>query len=177
MLVYVLSDLHISSPSEMPSWVTDKIKGGDLILVNGDITSQEVLDSICSSSKCYVVKGNCDSLDLPSVNVFEIDGVKCGQIHGDGISPRGDREKLYEIAKTMDVDILFTGHTHVFSVYEYKNKIFINPGSATGAPGVTSEKNIESIGEILFSETRMKVKIISKEKDLVDLTFSKNLFK
>jgi len=33
----------------------------------------------------------------------------------------------------MDVDILISGHTHELQLWESDTKIFINPGSATGA--------------------------------------------
>ena len=33
----------------------------------------------------------------------------------------------------MDVDVLCWGGTHRFDAYEYENKFFVNPGSATGA--------------------------------------------
>ena len=35
--------------------------------------------------------------------------------------------------RQMDVDILISGHTHQFEAYEYQNKFYINPGSATGS--------------------------------------------
>ena len=38
------------------------------------------------------------------------------------------------------MDILVTGHTHKFEAFEENGKIFINPGSATGAySGLTTE--------------------------------------
>ena len=36
-------------------------------------------------------------------------------------------------ANKLDVDVLCWGGTHRFDAYEYENKFFINPGSATGA--------------------------------------------
>lgn len=37
------------------------------------------------------------------------------------------------LQRQLNVDILITGHTHTFEAYEYQNKFYINPGSATGA--------------------------------------------
>jgi uncharacterized protein len=177
MLVYVLSDLHLSSNDTIPSWIIEKIKNADLILINGDITSEKILKEICSYSKCFAVQGNCDSLNLPKTNVFEINNIKCGQTHGDEVSPRGDWEQLYSIAVNLDVNILFNGHTHNFSVYEYKNKLFINPGSATGTTGLICDREMETIGEIIFSDKDIHVKIISKNEILIDLRFDGDLFK
>lgn len=36
-------------------------------------------------------------------------------------------------ANKLDVDVLCYGGTHRFDAYEYENKFFVNPGSATGA--------------------------------------------
>jgi len=35
----------------------------------------------------------------------------------------------------MDVDVLCFGGTHRFDAYDYMDKFFVNPGSATGAIG------------------------------------------
>jgi len=56
-----------------------------------------------------------------------------GLCHGHQAVPWGDRERLAILQRQLDVDILITGHTHKFEAFEYENKFFINPGSATGA--------------------------------------------
>jgi len=33
----------------------------------------------------------------------------------------------------MDVDVLVSGHTHIFQAVEHDHRFFVNPGSATGA--------------------------------------------
>jgi len=177
MLVYVLSDLHLSYNNKLPVWIINKIKNSDLVLINGDITSKNILDEICSHAKCIAVRGNCDNLKLPSLNVFEIDGIKCGQVHGDSISPRGDWDQLYNLAESLEVNILFTGHTHNYSVYEYKKKLFINPGSATGTPGLICDREIGTIAEIIINKNQIQVKIISEENTLLELNFNKDSFK
>jgi vacuolar protein sorting-associated protein 29 len=40
-------------------------------------------------------------------------------------------------ANKMDVDVLCFGGTHRFDAYDYMDKFFVNPGSATGAPGTS----------------------------------------
>ena len=58
---------------------------------------------------------------------------KIGFCHGHQIVPWGDKESLGILQRQLDVDILVTGHTHQFEAFEENGKIFINPGSATGA--------------------------------------------
>ena len=63
-----------------------------------------------------------------------------GVCHGHQIVPLGDTEALAVLARQLDADILVTGHTHAFKAHEHGGKLFINPGSATGASGsVTAE--------------------------------------
>lgn len=77
--------------------------------------------------------------------------IKIGVIHGHQCVPTGDLGSLSAIARQMDVDVLVSGHTHVyvarwihlscahsapvtrFQAVEYDNRFFVNPGSASGA--------------------------------------------
>ncbi|KAN0084170.1 Metallo-dependent phosphatase-like protein [Tylopilus felleus] len=54
-------------------------------------------------------------------------------VHGHQCVPIGDLDALSAIARQMDVDVLISGHTHIFQAIEYDGRFFVNPGSATGA--------------------------------------------
>lgn len=69
----------------------------------------------------------------PESKVLTLGEFKVGLSHGHQAVPWGDRESLAILQRQLDVDILITGHTHKFEAFEYENKFFINPGSATGA--------------------------------------------
>lgn len=47
------------------------------------------------------------------------------------VSPEPDL--LLAEANRLDVDVLCWGGTHRFDAFEYQDKFFVNPGSATGA--------------------------------------------
>ncbi|KAL1527064.1 hypothetical protein AB1Y20_015748 [Prymnesium parvum] len=49
------------------------------------------------------------------------------------VVPWGDPEALSALQRQLDCDIVITGHTHRFQAYESEGKLFVNPGSATGA--------------------------------------------
>mgnify|MGYP002388947472 CR=1 FL=1 len=49
------------------------------------------------------------------------------------IVPWGDAAALGLVQRQLDVDMLITGHTHKFEAFEAGDKIFVNPGSITGA--------------------------------------------
>lgn len=73
------------------------------------------------------------NLNLPEEKVITIGNFKLGLIHGHQVVPWGDKEALAITQRRLDVDILVSGHTHELQLWESDTKIFINPGSATGA--------------------------------------------
>ena len=54
-------------------------------------------------------------------------------MHGHQVVPWADPAALAMLQRQLDVDVLISGHTHKFQAYEYADKFFVNPGSATGA--------------------------------------------
>uniref|UniRef100_A0A7S2JKV8 Vacuolar protein sorting-associated protein 29 n=1 Tax=Haptolina brevifila TaxID=156173 RepID=A0A7S2JKV8_9EUKA len=70
---------------------------------------------------------------LPETKVVKIGQFQLGLCHGHQVVPWGDQEALGALQRQLDCDILVTGHTHCFTAYEAEGKLFINPGSATGA--------------------------------------------
>ena len=71
--------------------------------------------------------------NLPERKVVTIGNFKIGLIHGHQVVPWGDIEALAEVQRSLDVDILISGHTHQNSIQQFDGKYFINPGSVTGA--------------------------------------------
>ena len=61
--------------------------------------------------------------------------------------------KLSELDHVVSVcDVLVTGHTHVFSAYEREGKLYINPGSATGAFSPTFALDKEPVPSVRAHE-------------------------
>ena len=58
---------------------------------------------------------------------------RIGLCHGHQVVPWGETDSLSMVQRQLDVDILISGHTHIFDAFEHENKFYINPGSATGA--------------------------------------------
>jgi vacuolar protein sorting-associated protein 29 len=65
--------------------------------------------------------------------VVTVGAFRIGLCHGHQIVPWGDREALGLVQRQHDVDVLITGHTHVFEAFAAEGKFFLNPGSITGA--------------------------------------------
>ncbi|KAG4305351.1 hypothetical protein PORY_001521 [Pneumocystis oryctolagi] len=69
----------------------------------------------------------------PVSRVITIETLRIGLIHGHSIVPRQDSDALHIVARQLNVDVLVWGGTHRFEAYEWDGKLFVNPGSATGA--------------------------------------------
>ena len=76
--------------------------------------------------------------NLPEHKVVTIGQFKIGLCHGHQVVPWGDADSLANLQRQLECDILVSGHTHAFKTHEHNGKLFINPGSATGAFGMTA---------------------------------------
>ena len=65
-------------------------------------------------------------------------------IHGHQIIPMGDLEILSNVQRELDCDILVSGYTHKLSVNLKENKLYLNPGSISGALSPLNEDCVPS---------------------------------
>ena len=104
------------------------------VLSLGNIGSRESYDWLKSlSNDFHSVKGDFDEGDMPEKKLVTIGEFKIGLIHGHQILPWGNVESLSSIQRELDCDILLSGNTHQINVKVVDNKLFINPGSISGA--------------------------------------------
>ena len=104
------------------------------VLSLGNIGSRESYDWLRSLSNDYHgVKGDYDEGDMPEKKLVTIGEFKIGMIHGHQILPWGNTESLSCVARELDCDILISGNTHQVGVKVLDNKLYINPGSISGA--------------------------------------------
>lgn len=135
-MIAVISDSHIPSRApEIPEEFVEKLDEADLIVHCGDFETEEVYEEIKQHGELVAVRGNCERFELPKYEKFERNDIGFGVNHGTGISPRGHRPTLANIAEQMSVDVLFHGHTHQQEAVRENGKILLNPGSCTGVGG------------------------------------------
>ena len=104
------------------------------VLCLGNIGNKESYDWLKSlSNDFHSVKGDYDEGDMPEKKVVTIGEFKIGLIHGHQILPWGNVEALSSIQRQLDCDILLSGNTHEINVKVADNKLYINPGSISGA--------------------------------------------
>jgi len=138
-LVLVIGDLHVPDramdiPLKFKKLLTPGKIGQTLCLGNlTDKPTYEYLRSIAPDLK--IVKGRYDTeaSSLPLSQVVTHGSLRVGFLEGFTLVASTEMDVLLAEANKLDVDVLCWGGTHRFDAFEYENKFFVNPGSATGA--------------------------------------------
>ena len=148
-MVYILAigDMHIPTRAQqVPEKLREILaKNKDIIrtvVVTGNFCNREGYDIIRTfSNDVQAVKGDLDgglgttfASSYPDTKVITVEGYKIGICHGHQVVPWGDHDALEALQRRLDCDVLITGHTHIPEVFGTNSgKVFVNPGSATGA--------------------------------------------
>lgn len=81
-------------------------------------------------SKFIAVPGNCDFVQgVSRQKIFEIEGMKIFITHGDMYEVKSGYDKIFERAKSLEIDIAMFGHTHYAENKVIRGIRFFNPGS------------------------------------------------
>jgi putative phosphoesterase len=145
----IVADTHVPQRlAQLPDRLADALRGVDLILHAGDITSRQVLIDLEKIAPVQAVAGNADLLGhgLPLTRVVEIEGRRIGLVHGHGgwakylagkVRDRlGYREEYYlkivaESFGRVDavrIDAIVFGHTHRVFIEVRSGVLLFNPG-------------------------------------------------
>lgn len=162
-LVLVIGDLHIPDRAiDIPPKFKKLLAPGKIAqtLCLGNLTDKstyEYLRGIAPDLK--IVRGRFDveatSLPLTAV-VTHGAGLRIGFLEGFSLVST-EPDLLLAEANRLDVDVLCWGGTHRFDAFEYMDKFFVNPGSATGAY-ITGWKENEGTEEAVPSFCLMDVR-------------------
>ena len=147
MKIGLISDTHLSG-GKVPQAIVKALKGVDLILHAGDLTTLDVLRHLKAIAPVTAVQGNMDSpgvlLDLPPKAIVEAEGRRIGLIHGHHVphpdhvlSQPLDFEAMHAYLlsefRNEGVECIVYGHTHQAHIATAGNVLLVNPGSATRA--------------------------------------------
>eukprot|EP00608_Synchroma_pusillum_P006652 CAMPEP_0198419282 /NCGR_PEP_ID=MMETSP1452-20131203/108_1 /TAXON_ID=1181717 /ORGANISM="Synchroma pusillum, Strain CCMP3072" /LENGTH=188 /DNA_ID=CAMNT_0044139407 /DNA_START=45 /DNA_END=611 /DNA_ORIENTATION=- len=144
-LVLVLGDIHQPArASAIPAKFQKMLVPGKIhhVLCTGNLVSREVYDELRSlAPNVHVVRGDFDDgVTFPESKTVQIGQWKLGLLHGHQVVPWGDPSSLAAVARSMDVDVLVSGHTHKNEISELEGRFYVNPGSITGSySSVTTE--------------------------------------
>ena len=147
-LVLVVGDMFI--PQRSPD-ITEQFKSiltpnkVQHVLCLGNIGNRESLDWLKSlSNDFHQVKGDFDDGEIPEKKLVQIGDFSIGLIHGHQVLPWGDIESLANVQRALGCDILVSGHTHKTNIKVKENKLYINPGSISGAFSPLIEDSVPS---------------------------------
>jgi vacuolar protein sorting-associated protein 29 len=148
-LVLIVSDLFIPlRTSEIDAQFRSILLPNKIqhVLCLGNVGNQETFDWLHSlSSDFHAIRGDYDiNKNLPEKLSLQIGNFKIGMIHGHQIIPMGDLEILSSVQRELDCDILASGYTHQLSANIKENKLYLNPGSISGALSPLNEDCIPS---------------------------------
>ena len=136
-LVLVVGDMFVPQRSQDidPQFKTILIPNKiQHVLSLGNIGSRESYDWLKSlSNDFHSVKGDFDEGDMPEKKVVTIGEFKIGLVHGHQVLPWGNLDALSSVQRELDCDILLSGHTHEVNLKVLDNKLYINPGTISGA--------------------------------------------
>lgn len=135
MRVVVMADTHLPGPMAtldlLGPQVRDLLKGAELVLHAGDVTSPLVLEWLEQFAPIVVAKGNNDNFDYPSmspVQLIDLQGWKVGMVHSLVREDRPVAEMERRHFGTR-VDVLIGGHTHLERLERRDGALLLNPGS------------------------------------------------
>ena len=160
--VLVLGDTHIPSrrdaiPIEFYQCIKDTQY--DMTLITGDLVRESAMRAALPPlSRCFIVTGNMDYGS--SYNFHEqvqVDSFNILLLHGTQLRPRGNIEQLWEILLHTGGDVAIHGHTHQAAIDLYNDRLFLNPGTITGATGGTGGRTDASFIELVVNDILMRV--------------------
>ena len=165
-MIAIISDSHIPKRAEkIPEEFHEKLEKADKTVHCGDFETQEKYENLKEKYDIIGVKGNCDYFEIQASQKFTESEINFGVYHGAGITPRGHHPTLAQTAETLDVEVLFHGHTHQQEIAKHEEKILLNPGSCTGVGGGSSSEKNPSMMTVEASEDSLEVKIFEKDLD------------
>ena len=160
--VLVFGDAHIPSRRDaVPGEFYEHIKNTDydMTLITGDLVKEsEMRAALPPLPRSFIVTGNMDYNS--SYNFHEkiqLDDFNVLLIHGTQLSPRGNLEQLWEVLQQIGGDVAVHGHTHKAAIDLHRDRLFLNPGTVSGATGGWGGRTDASFIEIIVNGDQMQV--------------------
>ena len=135
MKIGILSDTHIPFRAKLlPDVVIKTFNEVDHIIHAGDITNNEVLNTLESLAPVTAVSGNVDSdqiqISLGNKKIITLEGYTIGITHGHGRTGK-TLDRVIKCFENDSVDCIVFGHSHIPYNEFINNILLFNPGSPT----------------------------------------------
>jgi len=160
--VLVFGDAHIPSRRDVvPDEFYEHIKNTDydMALITGDLVKEsDMRAALPPLPRSFIVTGNMDYNSAYNFHEkIQLDDFNVLLIHGTQLSPRGNIEQLWEVLQQIGGDVAVHGHTHKAAIDLHRDRLFLNPGTISGATGGWGGRTDASFIEIIVNGGHMQV--------------------
>lgn len=129
-MIAIFSDTHSTSGHELEDEALVAAREADAVVHAGDFTTVRALEAfreLCP--RFHAVHGNADDITvvdrLPTERVVDHGGVRIALTH----RRDGGETGLAMFGRSLDADVVVSGHTHRPRVHETEDLLLLNPGS------------------------------------------------
>jgi len=166
--VLVFGDAHIPSRRDsIPKTFYNRIQQVtyDLALITGDLTREaEMLSAFPPLPRSFTVVGNMDYGSRYNFHEqVQLDDFNVLLLHGTQLRPRGNIKQLWEILHEIEADIAIHGHTHEASIELHRDRLFLNPGTISGATGGWAGRTDASFIELEVRKNELQVRLFQTD--------------
>jgi putative phosphoesterase len=162
--VLVFGDAHIPSRRDsIPKAFYDHIERTSytLALITGDLVREgDMKAALPPLPRSFTVVGNMDYGSQYNFHEqIQLDEFNLLLLHGTQLRPRGNIKQLWEITQEIGADVAVHGHTHQPSIEMHKDRLFLNPGTISGATGGWAGKTDASFMELSVEGNQLEVRL------------------
>ena len=151
--VLVFGDTHIPTRRQsIPEIFFDHIEKTeyDLALITGDLVREhDMRAALPPLPRTFIVRGNMDyGVEHNISEQVQLDQFRVLLLHGTQFRPRGNLEDFIRALHHVGADVGVHGHTHIAAIELFNDKLFLNPGTISGAAGGSSGRVPASFMEL-----------------------------
>lgn len=170
--VLVFGDTHIPARRDsIPRAFYEHIEktSYDVALITGDLVREsEMYSALPLLPRSFIVVGNMDYGSQYNFHEqVQFDEFNILLLHGTQLRPRGNIEQLWEIVHKIGADVAVHGHTHKASIDLYNDRLFLNPGTISGATGGWAGKTDASFIELGVNKNELEVRLFHTDWKIV----------
>ncbi|MFX1484157.1 MAG: YfcE family phosphodiesterase [Promethearchaeota archaeon] len=141
----------------------------DVALITGDLVREsDMRSALPPLPRSFMVVGNMDYGSQYNFHEqVQFDEFSILLLHGTQLRPRGNIEQLWEIIQEIGADVAVHGHTHKASIDLYNDRLFLNPGTISGATGGWGGKTDASFIELCVNKNELEVRLFYTDWKIV----------
>ena len=171
-LVLVFGDAHIPSRRDsIPAPFYEHIEhtSYDMALITGDLVREDDMRAALPPlPRSFIVVGNMDYGSRYNFHEqVQLDDFNVLLMHGTQLRPRGNIKQLWEIVQEIGADVAIHGHTHTAKIEIHKDRLFLNPGTISGATGGWGGRTDASFIELEVNKNELAVRLFLTDWKMV----------